>query len=194
MQLILASSSPYRRALLERLRLPFAVLSPGIDEMALPGETGPELARRLATRKATAVGGENPAAVVIGSDQVPTLGDDLLDKPGSAHAAIAQLRASSGRVVEFDTGLCVVAPGHEPLVDCVRTTVHFRHLDEREIRAYVALDQPLDCAGGFKWESLGIALFERLQGDDPTALEGLPLIALCRLLRQVGLDPLAAAN
>ena len=108
--------------------------------------------------------------------------------------AFTQLRESSGRQVLFDTGICVAAPGHAPLVDCVRTTVHFRDLEDGEIRRYVELDQPFDCAGGFKWESLGIALFERLEGDDPTALEGLPLIALCRLLRRVGLDPLAPGD
>ena len=191
MDLILASRSPYRRALLERLRLPFSTRSPQTDESPLTGESGAALAQRLAGAKAREVAGPNPGAVVIGSDQVPSLDGEFLHKPGDPETAFRQLRQCSGRSVRFDTGLCVVAPGREPLTESIVTVVHFRDLADTEIRRYLELDQPFDCAGSFKWESLGIALFERLEGEDPTALEGLPLIALCRMLRQVGLDPLA---
>ncbi|MDJ0878409.1 MAG: nucleoside triphosphate pyrophosphatase [Halieaceae bacterium] len=192
MHLILASSSPYRRRLLERLRLPFEVSAPGVDEAPAAGESGPALALRLAREKAQAVADVNPAAVVIGSDQVPCLGDELLRKPGSEENARKQLQRCSGRSVVFHTGLVVLAPDAEPLATVVPFTVHFRVLQTPAIERYLALDEPYDCAGSFKWESLGIALFERLEGDDPTALEGLPLIALCGMLRESGLDPLDA--
>lgn len=193
MQLILASSSPYRRTLLERLKLPFSVLVPDVDESPRPAETGAALAARLSQEKAAAVARNHPDAVVIGSDQVPSLDGRFLEKPGSLEAAFSQLRASSGCRVEFDTGVCVIAPGREPTTASVSTSVYFRELTDDEIRRYLELDEPFDCAGSFKWESLGVALFERLQGDDPTALEGLPLITLCRMLREVGLDPLGAS-
>lgn len=194
MTLILASSSPYRRSLLERLRLPFDVQAPDADETALLAETSAELARRLALAKATAVASSNPDAVVIGSDQVPSLDGVSLGKPGSPKAAFEQLSACSGHRVDFYTGLAVIAPGRDALVTCETTSVYFRELTAAEIRRYLELDEPFDCAGSFKWESLGIALFERLEGEDPTALEGLPLIALCRMLREVGLDPLEAGG
>jgi septum formation protein len=191
MNIILASSSPYRRALLERLQLPFSTRSPEVDEAPRAGEAGQELCRRLSGAKAAAIAADHPGAIVIGSDQVPTLDRELLHKPGGAENAFRQLRACSGHRVVFDTGLCVIAPGQELLLDSVATVVQFRNLSDGEIRRYLQLDRPFDCAGSFKWESLGIALFERLEGEDPTALEGLPLIALCRMLRQTGLDPLA---
>ena len=192
MKLILASSSPYRQALLRRLRLPFLSESPAIDESPRPGETPAALCVRLSLEKAKAVAVRHPRACVIGSDQVASLDGELLLKPGSAEVAVAQLTAASGRPVTFDTGVCLLAPEADPQVACVPTQVHFRCLSKSQLVRYVELDQPLDCAGSFKWESLGIALFERLEGDDPTALEGLPLIALCAMLRRVGIDPLAA--
>lgn len=190
MPLILASTSPYRRRLLERLQLPFEVSAPGVVETPAAGESGPGLALRLAGEKAGTVAEQNPHAVIIGSDQVACLGDELLHKPGSEERARDQLQRCSGRSVVFHTGLVVCAPGAEPLATVVPFTVHFRALQAPAIERYLALDEPYDCAGSFKWESLGIALFERLEGDDPTALEGLPLIALCQMLRASGLDPL----
>lgn len=194
MKLILASSSPYRQALLHRLRIPFVSESPSVDESPLPGETPTALSLRLSLEKATAVAARHPRACVIGSDQVASLDGNLLSKPHTEKGALAQLKASSGRRVTFDTGVCLLAPGTEPQVDCVSTQVYFRSLSQTQLARYVELDQPLDCAGSFKWESLGIALFERLSGDDPTALEGLPLITLCAMLRRVGIDPLAASG
>jgi MAF protein len=194
MKLILASSSPYRQGLLRRLRLPFESVAPAVDESPRSGEAPAALARRLSLAKAEAVAASHPGACVIGSDQVASLDGKLLFKPRTAARAVAQLSASSGRRVTFETGICLLAPGAEPQLDCVSTQVHFRSLTEMQLARYVELDQPLDCAGSFKWESLGIALFERLGGDDPTALEGLPLITLCDMLRRVGIDPLAVSE
>ena len=190
MDLILASSSPYRQALLKRLRLPFATASPDVDETPLQGEPPRELAIRLSRLKAETVAARQPGAVVIGSDQVASLGGQVLAKPGTPDVALAQLLSCQGRTVRFDTGICLLSPSHPPAAACIETLVTFRQLSEQQLRRYIELDQPLDCAGSFKWESLGISLFERLEGDDPTALEGLPLIALTRLLNEVGLDPL----
>ena len=191
MTLILASSSRYRRQLLQRLKLPFESVAPRVDETAETGESGAALAARLAGEKAAAVLAQYPDAVVIGSDQVACLDGELLQKPGTSDRARAQLAACSGRQVVFHTGLCVLARGKEALQAVVPCTVRFRTLTATEIDRYLALDEPYDCAGSFKWESLGIALFERLEGSDPTALEGLPLIALCAMLRARGFDPLA---
>ena len=189
MELILASSSPYRRALLSRLHVPFRCEAPRVDETPFPGEQPVDLALRLARQKARAVAGENPRALVIGSDQVACVEGSVLGKPGDPETAASQLRASSGRPVRFYTGLALIGDGCEySLVETF--TVHFRHLGEKEIDSYLRKEQPFDCAGSFKCEGLGVALFERLEGDDPTALEGLPLIATCRLLRQAGLDVL----
>ncbi len=188
MDLILASTSAYRRALLERLRINFRCVAPQVDETPLPGERPAPLASRLALAKARAVAGANPEALVIGSDQVAELDGQVLGKPGDAARAAAQLRASSGREVRFHTGVALVreSDGFEALaVEPFR--VRFRELDDAEIGRYLALDEPFDCAGSFKSESLGIALFESLEGDDPTALEGLPLIRLCAQLRRAGL-------
>ena len=192
MSLVLASSSPYRRRLLERLRLPFRWEAPALDERPLEAESGTQLARRLAVAKAAAVAALHPDAIVIGSDQVPCVEDRMLSKPGTPERATEQLEQCSGQRVVFYTGLAVLAPNVEPLVEVVPYTAHFRTLQRPEIARYLALDEPYDCAGSFKWESLGIALFERLEGDDPTALEGLPLIALCDMLRQRGLNPLSS--
>ena len=145
---------------------------------------------RLARLKADKVSLIQPDAVVIGSDQVASLDGRLLGKPGDRSRAVAQLKASCGRCVTFDTGLCLALPDGSRMETCVTTRVWFRNLPESQLYRYVELDQPLDCAGSFKWESLGIVLFERLVGDDPTALEGLPLIALSGMLREAGIDPL----
>ena len=180
--------------MLERLRLPFESVAPDVDETPLPGEDARALSLRLAEAKAAAIASSQPHAVIIGSDQVPSLDGALLDKPGSIANAEAQLNRCSGRTVVFYTGLCVRAPARAPLLDCVAVEVSFRKLDASEISRYVELDRPLDCAGSFKWESLGITLFESMVGPDPTALEGLPLISLSRMLRASGLDPLAPGS
>lgn len=185
MDLILASTSPYRQRLLERLQIPFHCRAPETDETPLPGEAPAPLAARLAHAKAAAVAARHPGALVIGSDQVASLEGALLGKPGSHGPAVAQLEACSGRTLHFYTAVCLRGPG----IDLTHTepfTVDFRTLDRAEIESYLQRDTPYDCAGSFKWESLGIALFERLTGNDPTALEGLPLIALCRLLKECG--------
>jgi septum formation protein len=193
--LILASTSPYRRELLARLGLPFEMLRPDVDEAALPGEPAAALAQRLALAKARAVARAHPEAVVIGSDQVCRAGSRLLGKPGTVAAACAQLAALSGGEAEFLTALSVIdGPQARTLQVTVPTTVRFRALSAAQIARYVEHELPLDCAGSFKAEGLGIALFESLRSDDPTALIGLPLIALTRCLRELGLDPLGDAG
>jgi septum formation protein len=190
--LILASTSPYRRELLARLGLPFSVEHPGTDETALPGEHPLAQAERLAHAKAAAVAARHPGAVVIGSDQVCVGAGRVLGKPGTVQAAGAQLALLSGGSAQFLTALCVVdRGGGRPQVGCVVTEVRFRALSSAEIAHYVEREQPLDCAGSFKAEGLGILLFDALRSDDPTALVGLPLILLARFLRNCGLDPLA---
>ena len=179
--LILASTSPYRRALLERLRIPFEVIRPQVPEDHLPGEAPLQRARRLSLAKARAVAERHPGAVVIGSDQVAALGDHILDKPGDAATCRGQLAALSGRTAHFFTGCAV---GDETHVDT--TWVIFRRLGAEEIERYVGVEQPFDCAGGFKVEALGISLFERVESNDPTALIGLPLIWLAGALRAAG--------
>lgn len=183
--LILASTSRYRRELLARLRLPFTVARPEVDETPLPDEAPAALARRLAQAKAGAIAARAPEAWVIGSDQVAELDGRPLGKPGHAAAAMAQLRAMSGRAVAFHTALCLQR-GTTRLEAMDETVVRFRTLATDEIARYVAVEQPLDCAGSFKSEGLGIALFEAIETCDPTALIGLPLIATARLLRQAG--------
>ena len=195
MNLILASTSPYRRRLLERLRLPVTCIDPEIEESLQDGESPSTRACRLATEKAlSAAETLQDEAIVIGSDQVACLGSQILHKPGTPEAAIAQLTASSGQTVQFWTGVSLwTRPGEAPTQRVVPCEVKIRELNADEIARYVALDQPLDCAGSFKWESLGITLFEAMRTDDPTALEGLPLIALSELLREAGVSlPLAA--
>ena len=183
--LILASTSPYRRELLERLRLEFVVARPEVDESGLPGETPPVMARRLAMAKAAAIAGRSPDAWVIGSDQVADLDGLALGKSGSREAAIAQLQGMSGRPVAFRTAVCVMR-GRASFEASDTTLVHFRKLDHGEIARYVDAEQPFDCAGSFKSEGLGITLFDAIETQDPTALIGLPLIATSRLLRQAG--------
>lgn len=187
-RLILASTSTYRRALLARLGLAFESVSPGVDEAPQAGEAPLDLACRLARLKAESVAAGSPGAVVIGSDQVALLGDHVLGKPGTVERCIAQLRQSSGCEVIFLTAVHVAngrSGAHESHVD--RTLVRFRDLDQREIERYVAAESPLDCAGGFKAEALGISLFERIESEDPTGLTGLPLIWLCGALRRAGI-------
>lgn len=186
MQLVLASTSPYRRDLLQRLRLPFAVADPGVHELRLPGEPPAALARRLARLKAQAVARAFPGAWVVGSDQVADLAGEPLGKPGGADAAIAQLLGMAGRTVAFHTAVCLCRDGDDGFAADDTTIVHVRALAREDIERYVAIEAPYDCAGSFKAESLGIALFEAIESRDPTALVGLPLIATACLLRQAG--------
>lgn len=192
MDLILASTSPYRRALLQRLQLPFHCVAPDADETPLAGEAADALASRLALAKARSVATAHPASLVIGSDQVACLQGRLLGKPGNRDNARQQLQASAGRAVEFFTGLalCCGKSGFEAVL-VAPFTVHFRQLDSSAIDNYLTREQPFDCAGSFKCEGLGIALFERMVGDDPTSLEGLPLIGLTSLLQRAGYPVLA---
>ena len=193
--LILGSTSRYRRELLERLRLPFGVVAPRVDEAPRPGEAPAALARRLALAKAEDVAARHPGAVVIGSDQVADLAGAPLGKPGSHGRAVAQLRAMSGRTVVFHTALAVLRPATGyAAVRSVPVTVRLRELGDAEIEAYLRAEQPYDCAGSAKSEGLGIALLDAIESDDPTALIGLPLIATARLLREAGLDPLGAGR
>jgi len=190
--LILASTSPYRRALLERLHLTFTVSKPGVDETRLPDEAAEQMVCRLAQAKAAVVAREHPTAWVIGSDQCAVLDGHILGKPGTHARAFEQLKAASGKQVIFHTGLCLMqlVSGFERVLN-VPFSVHFRVLSEHEIEHYLQREQPYDCAGSFKSEGLGITLFQSMQGDDPSSLIGLPLIALCTMLREAGLDPLA---
>ncbi|MBL8296954.1 MAG: septum formation inhibitor Maf [Rhodanobacteraceae bacterium] len=188
--LVLGSTSRYRAELLRRLTPVFRQAAPEVDETPLPGEAAPALALRLAQAKACAVAQRFPGAVVIGSDQVAELDGMALGKPGDSARAQAQLIRCSGRAVHFHTGLCLAdarSAGIQLYTETDLTTVQFRELAAEEISRYIAREQPLDCAGSFKSEGLGIALFERITSDDPSALIGLPLIALCRLLRLAGI-------
>lgn len=185
--LVLASTSAHRRRLLERFGLPFECVAPGVDETRLPGEAAVDLAIRLARAKASAVASSRPDALVIGSDQVAVRGTELVGKPGDAARCRAQLAASSARELEFLTAVCVVSQGGSRSIEHLdRTVVRFRKLDPAEIARYVARDRPWDCAGGFKGETLGIALCERVESVDPSALTGLPLIWLAGVLRDHG--------
>jgi septum formation protein len=190
--LVLASTSIYRRELLSRLRLPFDVASPDVDESAQPGETPAALSERLALAKARAVSARWPHAVVIGSDQVAELDGAAVGKPGHHANAVAQLQAMRGRTVVFHTAVAVLR--HDTAFEAVRrvpVTVRFRALSDVEIETYLRLEQPYDCAGSAKCETLGITLLDAIESDDPTALIGLPLIVTSALLRQAGLDTLA---
>ncbi|MDR2689334.1 MAG: Maf family nucleotide pyrophosphatase [Azoarcus sp.] len=188
-RLILASTSIYRRQLLERFQLPFDVVRPDVDETPLPGEPPDELARRLAHAKAGSVAHDHVDAIVIGSDQVAALGMEIFGKPGSFDGAVAQLRRMSGQRVLFHTALAVIngVTGRCQLAS-VPTQVQFRLLSDAEIRRYLDREAVLDCAGSAKCEGLGITLLEALSGDDPTALIGLPLITLSRMLRAEGVE------
>jgi len=189
--LILASTSRYRRELLTRLRLPFEVHSPGVDESPHPGETPAALAQRLALEKARAVAAHHPEAAVIGSDQVADLHGEPIGKPGDHARAVQQLQRMSGQRVVFQTAVSVVrlATGFERTL-LAPVVVTFRTLTLAEIEHYLQAEEPYDCAGSAKSEALGIALLSAIESDDPTALVGLPLIRTCELLRGAGLDPL----
>lgn len=192
-ELVLASSSRYRAELLARLGLPFRTHPPEVDEGRRSNEDPDALVRRLARDKALAAAAQYPRALIIGSDQVAVCSGEVLGKPGSAERAVAQLARLSGQTVTFLTALCLHdAAAASAELAVVPTAVLFRALSAAEIEHYVARERPLDCAGAFKSEGLGIALFERLEGTDPSALIGLPLIELCRMLRRAGLDPLTA--
>lgn len=193
-RLILGSTSRYRRELLQRLRLPFGVVAPEVDETPRAGESPAALSERLALAKARAVAAAHPEAIVIGSDQVADLNGDPVGKPGNHEGALTQLRAMSGQRVIFHTALAVVSAstGFER-VQRVPVEVRFRRLDEAEIEAYLRAEEPYDCAGSAKSEGLGIALLDAIESNDPTALVGLPLIQTCALLREAGLNPLLGA-
>ena len=186
--LVLASNSPYRRALLERLHLPFEVLASHVDEQPLAAEAPRDTAIRLAALKARAIVAQRPRALVIGSDQVASLDRMAIGKPGTREAALAQLRAMRGRTVVFHTALCLIdaARGTADATE-VPTTVHFRDFTEAQASRYLEIDTPFDCAGSAKIEALGIALVERVESSDPTALIGLPLIALVGMLARAGI-------
>lgn len=189
MRLILASSSPYRRQLLERLGLPFSVESPDLDETALPHETPEALALRLSEAKALKIAQHNSGALVIGSDQAAAFEGRPIGKPGNFERARAQLRQFSGQPVVFHSALCVT-DGIRTNTRNVRTECLFQTLSDAQIEHYLRREQPFDTAGSAKAEGLGIALMRSMHSDDPTAIIGLPLIALCTMLRDAGLDPL----
>jgi septum formation protein len=191
-RLVLGSTSRYRHALLARLGLPFEVAAPGVDESALAGETPAATALRLSEAKARAVASRYPDALVIGSDQVADCAGRAVGKPGDRARALAELRALSGKTVIFHTGVALVdAASGRCQCELVDVASTFRVLSDAEINAYLDREAPYDCAGGVKSEALGIVLFERIVSDDPSALVGLPLIALARMLRAEGVDPLS---
>lgn len=198
-RLVLASTSPSRRELLARLGLPFETVAPDVDEAQLPGESAERLVLRLAESKARAVAHRFPDALVIGSDQVAGLAgephDAILGKPGTRERAVEQLSHASARTVVFRTGLCLLrtADGTAQTA-CELFKVHFRHLSAAQIEAYVERERPFGCAGSFKSEGLGITLFERLEGADPNALIGLPLIRLVDMLAAAGVEVLGAGG
>jgi len=186
-QLVLASTSPYRRELLARLGLPFETANPQTDESPLPGELPEQIALRLSEAKARAVAKRFPDALIIGSDQVAVLNGRIFGKPGNHARAVEQLQILSGKTVNFFTGICLFnSRTGQAHVRGVPTLVTFRKLTETEIENYLCREQPYNCAGAAKSEGLGIALLSRLHGDDPNALIGLPLIALCDMLRTEG--------
>ncbi|MCH9330310.1 Maf-like protein [Enterobacter hormaechei] len=189
--LVLASTSPYRRMLLEKLGIPFECAAPEVDETPQPGESPRHLVTRLAKEKAQSLAVRYPAHLIIGSDQVCVLGGEITGKPHTEENACQQLLRARGRIVTFYTGLALYnsASGHLQ-TECEPFDVHFRHLSEEEIMDYVRRERPLNCAGSFKSEGLGIALFDKLDGRDPNTLVGLPLIALCQMLRREECNPL----
>ncbi len=185
--LILASTSPYRQQLLARLGLPFATVDPALSEALLPDEHPDAAALRLAEAKARAAAERHPHALIIGSDQVASVDGCVYGKPGTHQRAVAQLRQLRGRRVRFFTGVCLLDTDNDQAQVCgVPTTVTFREVDDDEIEAYLRREQPYNCAGSARAEGLGIAVISRIEGDDPTALIGLPLIKLCELLRNAG--------
>ncbi|AJB70593.1 nucleoside triphosphate pyrophosphatase [Enterobacter hormaechei] len=191
--LVLASTSPYRRMLLEKLGIPFECAAPEVDETPQPGESPRHLVTRLAKEKAQSLAVRYPAHLIIGSDQVCVLDGEITGKPHTEENACQQLLRARGSIVTFYTGLALYnsASGHLQ-TECEPFDVHFRHLSEQEILNYVRRERPLNCAGSFKSEGLGIALFDKLDGRDPNTLVGLPLIALCQMLRREECNPLTA--
>lgn len=188
-RLILASSSRYRRLLLERFGIPFSALAPDVDESPLPGETAESMATRLAELKARRIAVDYPQALIIGSDQTAALDGRIVGKPGGRTAAIEQLLAASGRTVPFHTAVCVLNAASGTLrCELVPTHVSFRRLDRPTVEAYVDRERPYACAGALQVEKLGITLLERVDSEDPTALIGLPLIRLGRMLESEGVD------
>ena len=186
--ILLASTSPYRRELLQRLRLPFSAQAPRVDERPIEGEAPRDTARRLALAKARAVAHARPDAIVIGSDQVADVDGEALSKPGSHEVALAQLKRMQGREVVFHTALAVIDPHGRHLLDDVPTVVRFRSLPTAQLDAYLRAEQPYDCAGAAKIETLGITLVESVRSEDPTALVGLPLICLTTMLAACGVQ------
>ena len=185
--LVLGSTSPFRKALLDKLGIPFITDTPNTDETRRPGETPDRLVRRLAEDKARDVASRFPDALVIGSDQVACVGDEILGKPGNRENAIAQLSAASGKAVTFYTGLCLYNAANDQIQVAVEPfVVHFRVLGSAQIERYIDREQPFNCAGSFKSEGFGITLFAALEGRDPNALVGLPLIRLVEMLDRQG--------
>lgn len=190
--LVLASSSPFRRQLLEKLGIPFVCAAPLTDETPLPGESAAALVERLAITKAQALAAHYPAHLVIGSDQVCTINGAITGKPHNEENAIRQLTQASGNVITFFTGLALINTATGERQSCCEIfQVHFRQLRHSEILNYIKKEQPFNCAGSFKSEGLGITLFDKLEGRDPNILIGLPLIALCDMLHHAGVNPLA---
>ena len=188
MKLVLASSSPFRKALLEKLQLDFECDSPDIDETASPVESIEDMVKRLSESKARALADSHPDALIIGSDQSASLNGQVLHKPGNFETAFKQLKAASGKAITFYTGLCLLNTQTQYVETvCEPYVVKFRTLDDSEIENYLNREKPFNCAGSFKSEALGISLFESMQGDDPNTLIGLPLIQLCRMLKEQGM-------
>ena len=189
--IVLASGSQYRAELLRKLQLDFICSTSHVDETACPGETADHLARRLSLAKAQAISAAYPQHLIIGSDQVAVCGEEFLHKPGTREQALRQLTLQSGRTAQFYTGICVLNSSNGQSFSGIDLcTVHFKRLSEQQIIRYLDLEQPFDCAGSFKSEGLGIALFSRIEGEDPNALIGLPLIKLLALLTQFGVEVL----
>ena len=187
-RLILASSSPYRKALLQRFGLAFDAVSPAIDEKGLDNESPQQQVLRLAETKARKIAASSPDALIIGSDQIALLGNEILTKPGNKTNAIHQLQRMRNRMIQFKTGLCVLNSRTNAVqTACIDYDVYFRDLTDAEIERYLDAEQPYDCAGSFKSERLGISLLTKMSGDDPTALVGLPLIRLAEMLRKEGI-------
>ncbi|MDH3632060.1 MAG: Maf family nucleotide pyrophosphatase [Gammaproteobacteria bacterium] len=188
-EIILASSSPFRQQLLDRLQLDYEFLPPDIDEAIFPGEDASSYVCRLAKSKANRVAVEHPQAVVIGSDQCALLGEKILGKPGSHENALRQLREAQGKTVVFHTAVCVLnlSTGYSSVEDVV-TEVEFRNLSDQQLDHYLRVEEPYQCAGSFKSEGYGSCLFKKIHGDDPTALIGLPLIRLTRMLENAGVE------
>ena len=186
--IILASSSPFRKSLLERLHLDFRSISPDIDEVHLQGEGTEDYVCRLARRKAQVIAEQYPLSIVIGSDQCALLDGKMLGKPGSQENALEQLKNAQGKTVVFHTGLCVMQQSSDFCeVEDILFEVSFRELSDEQLERYLRVEQPYDCAGSFKSEAYGICLFSEMRGDDPTALVGLPLIRLTHLLEKAGI-------